>query len=135
MIRNTNFGAGLDQSVFDHYLLSFYFVEATFITWGVVEQLTPGNFEEVVFAIFVLLLNMILFVYIFGQVSSLVMKADDKVLSFHHEGTANSTYCPYLSSSWVDYAYDPCTLFSLPRLQRLAANRRWWTTSSSQRLE
>ena len=79
MVRDTEYGSGLNEAVWDQYLLSFFFVLATLSTNGVVGDLVPATFVEVVFAGALMIINMTLFAYILGQISSLVMKADDEV--------------------------------------------------------
>lgn len=79
--RGVDYGALPEENIWDHYLLSFYFVISTFRTQGVVGELTPSTFQEMAFSFLLMLLTMTFFAYVLGEISSLIMKADDEVRS------------------------------------------------------
>ena len=74
-----DYGVGETSDVWDHYLLAFYYVMATMTTNGVVGELTPATYAEVVFCSILMVVNMTLFAYILGEISTLIMKNDNQV--------------------------------------------------------
>ena len=78
-----DYGVSETSDVWDHYLVAFYYVMATMTTNGVVGELTPATYSEVVFCSILMVVNMTLFAYILGEISTLIMKNDDKVRYSH----------------------------------------------------
>lgn len=68
-----------DDNVWDKYLLALYYVMSTFTTNGLVEELNPSTYVEAGFATLLMLLNMTMFAYIIGEISSLIMEGDNEV--------------------------------------------------------
>jgi CRP-like cAMP-binding protein len=79
MDRGVDYGALPDEKVWDHYLVSFYFVVSTFRTQGTVGELTPSTFQEMAFSCLLMILTITFFAYVLGEISSLIMNADDEV--------------------------------------------------------
>ena len=94
----TGFGYQNDQdsspwfSVWRQYLLSTYWVTSTITTTGVIGDMQPKNYMEVIFTIFLLLLNLTWFSYVIGQVSTNVLKGDEKLLKAREELGAVESY-------------------------------------------
>lgn len=72
----------------DQYLLALYYVLATLSSEGNVGELIPSTEEEVFFCFMLMIINMTLFAYILGEVSSLVLKMDNEV-----QEQSNVTLC------------------------------------------
>ena len=78
--RNGYFGMKPSSTTAERYLRSFYWVTATITANGVVGSVYPQNYTEIGWTVFLLLLNMTLYRWIMGEVSSLVMSADEAVV-------------------------------------------------------
>ena len=77
--RGVDYAASRTAHVPDQYLLCLFFVLATLSSEGNVGELVPATAVEVLFTLLLMLINMTLFAYILGEISSLVMKMDDEV--------------------------------------------------------
>ena len=69
-----------DAWTLEKYIFSVYWVAATITVNGQVGQFLPQNAEEIVFTIFMMILNMTMYRWIIGEVSSIIMSADDTVV-------------------------------------------------------
>ncbi|KAK3251628.1 hypothetical protein CYMTET_39030 [Cymbomonas tetramitiformis] len=81
----TSFGAKPGATVWGRYLLTFYWVTATVSTNGGVGSIKPHNYVEVVFTIVAMLVHMTMFTYFLGEISNIVMAADDKMVAAREE--------------------------------------------------
>ncbi|KAK3264010.1 hypothetical protein CYMTET_27222 [Cymbomonas tetramitiformis] len=81
----TSFGAKPGATVWDRYLLSFYWVTATMSANGGVGSIQPENYVEVVFTIVAMLVHLSIFTYFLGEISNIVMAADDKLVAAREE--------------------------------------------------
>lgn len=79
MDRGVEYGATREDGVWDNYLLSFYFVSSSLRTVGNVDELTPSTFQEVVYSLVLMLVTMVFFSYVLGEISAMIMQSDDAV--------------------------------------------------------
>jgi ankyrin repeat protein/CRP-like cAMP-binding protein len=79
--RNAYLGMRPSSSTAQRYLSSLYWVSATITSNGVVGSVLPQNYVEIGWTICLMLLNMTLFRYVLGEISSLVMSADEAVVN------------------------------------------------------
>ena len=78
--RDAYFVLRSSSSTSDRYLGSLYWVSATITASGLVGEVLPQNFVEIGWTIGLMILNMTLFRWALGEISSLVMSADDAVV-------------------------------------------------------
>jgi len=78
--------------VWKQYLLSFYWVTSTVTSTGIIGDMYPKNYNEVLFTMAALLVNLTLFSYVIGQVSANVLKGDEKLLKAREELGAVESY-------------------------------------------
>ncbi len=96
--QRTGFGYQRDTDdspwyrVWKQYLLSFYWVTSTVTTTGVINDMYPKNYGEIVFTMALLVINLTLFSYVIGQVSANVLKGDEKLLKAREELGAVESY-------------------------------------------
>jgi CRP-like cAMP-binding protein len=64
----------------EKYLFSLYWVATTITVSGQVGTFLPQNTEEILFTICMMILNMTVYRYVIGEVSSIIMSADDSVV-------------------------------------------------------
>jgi len=69
----------------ERYILSLYWVVATATSNEQVGDLTPQNYAEILYSIFLLLVNLTIFRWIQGEIASHVMNADDRVIRNREE--------------------------------------------------
>ena len=75
-----HFVFGEHSWAWEKYLFSLYWVATTITVSGQVGKFLPQNTEEILFTICMMILNMTLYRYIIGEVSSIIMSADDSVV-------------------------------------------------------
>jgi len=78
--------------VWKQYLLSLYWVSSTVTTTGIIGDMYPKSYSEVLFTMSLLICNMTLFSYVIGQVSANVLKGDEKLLKAREELGAVESY-------------------------------------------
>jgi len=78
--RQEHFAMRTTSSTAQRYLLSIYWVAATLTVNGQVGAIIPQNTAELLFTTVIMALNMTLFRWILGEVSSIVMSGDDDVV-------------------------------------------------------
>jgi len=78
--RQEHFAMRPTSSTAQRYLLSIYWVAATLTVNGQVGAMIPQNTAELLFTTIIMALNMTLLRWILGEVSSIVMSGDDKVV-------------------------------------------------------
>ena len=64
----------------DSHYLHFCRVTSTVTTTGVIGDMYPKNYSEVVFTMVTLFVNLTFFSYVTGQLSANVLKGDEKLL-------------------------------------------------------
>ena len=74
-----------EYRVWKQYLLSFYWITTTVTSTGVLGDLLPKNYGELILTMTILLINLTLFNYVVGLVSSDVLKGDEKLLKAREE--------------------------------------------------
>jgi len=74
------FGLQEGDTVFHKYLISFFWVATTLTVDGDVGDWIPSNLLEIIFCIILMILNLTLLRYVTGEVSSIVMKADETII-------------------------------------------------------
>ena len=74
------------------YLLSFYWVASTVTATGIIEDMKPKNYGELIFTMITLVINLTVFSYVIGQVSANVLKGDEKLLKAREELGAVEDY-------------------------------------------
>eukprot|EP00854_Cymbomonas_tetramitiformis_P002266 gene2266-2985_t len=79
-IPEPQLGFGDKDTVFEKYLLSFYWVTVTISSSGRVGNMLPVNFSEIAFVIAIMFLNITLFSYLLGEMSNIVLAADEKLM-------------------------------------------------------
>lgn len=79
MDRGVEYGATREENVWDHYLLSFYYVISTFRTVGNVDELQPSTWQELVLCLVLMAITMVFFAYVLGEISAMIMQSDDAV--------------------------------------------------------
>lgn len=79
MDRGIDYGASRSAHVAAQYLMCLHYILSTLSSEGNTGELAPETPVEVGFSLVLMLLNLTLFSYILGEVSALVMKADDYV--------------------------------------------------------
>lgn len=84
-LRRVRYGLEEDASLLSKYLLSFYWVTATMSTNGVISNLFPRTYSEVIFTTSILCINLTLVAYILGEISNIVMTADGKIVAMREE--------------------------------------------------
>ena len=77
--HNQNF-AMVSRRTGEEYLLSLYWVAATLTVNGAVGDMIPQNVIEIFFTIVLMALNMTLYRWVIGEVSTIIMSADDDVV-------------------------------------------------------
>ena len=77
--RGFDYAASRDAPVPDQYLLCTFYVLATLSSEGNVGELVPETMLEMVFCLLLMIISTTLFIYVLGEISSLVMKMDDEV--------------------------------------------------------
>jgi hypothetical protein len=78
--RNRYFSLHANSTNAERYLGSVYWIAATITAQGSVGAVLPQNEIEIMWTIFLMVLNMTLFRWVIGEVSSVVMNADEKVV-------------------------------------------------------
>ena len=73
------FGLRPQSSVWDQYLISLYWVTATLTSYGIVGDILPQNNTEIVYTMVLMVMNITVFGYIIGEVSSVFMIQDEEV--------------------------------------------------------
>ena len=73
------YGLRNGSTVWDQYLISLYWVTATLTSYGIVGDLLPQNNVEMVYAMILMVLNIAVFGFIIGEVSSVFMIQDEEV--------------------------------------------------------
>lgn len=68
-------------SVFQQYVLSFYWATASLSTNGQIGEANPQTFSEMLFACIIMLTSMTVYVYILGELSNHVMYQDEKLVA------------------------------------------------------
>eukprot|EP00873_Tetraselmis_striata_P000688 jgi/Tetstr1/420952/TSEL_012012.t1 len=104
--RGYDYGASRAAPVPDQYLLCIFYVLATLSSEGNVGELVPENMLEMVFCMVLMLINMTLFVYILGEISSLVMKMDDEVAESRNKQAKVENYIKSKKNVTDDLAID-----------------------------
>jgi len=80
------------NSVWRQYLLSLYWVCSCVTTTGVIADMHPKNYIEVGFTMICFFLNLTVFSYVTGQLSTNVLKGDETVLKARGELGAVESY-------------------------------------------
>ncbi len=75
-----HFVFGEDTWVVERYLFSLYWVATSVTVSGQVGKFLPQNVEEIIFTIGIMILNMTVYRWIIGEVSSIIMSADDSIV-------------------------------------------------------
>ena len=78
--------------IWKQYCLSFYWVTTTVTSTGIIGDMHPKNYQEVIFTMAMLIINLTLFQYVIGQVSAQVLKGDEKLLKAREELGAVESY-------------------------------------------
>ena len=78
--------------VWKQYCLCFYWVTTTVTTTGIIGDMHPKNYTEIHFTIAMLIINLTLFQYVIGQVSSQVLKGDEELMKAREELGAVESY-------------------------------------------
>ena len=78
--RESYFALRSNSSTGIRYAASFYWVAGTLTANGSVGSLLPQNELEIMWTIFLMILNMPLFRWIVGEVSSIIMRSDEAVV-------------------------------------------------------
>jgi CRP-like cAMP-binding protein len=75
-----HFVFGKDAWVVERYVFSLYWVATSITVSGQVGKFLPQNVEEIIFTIGIMILNMTVYRWIIGEVSSIIMSADDSIV-------------------------------------------------------
>jgi hypothetical protein len=92
------FGGVLDEDsspwfdIWRRYILCFYWITTTLSTVGVIGDMSPKNYGELVFVIFVNCIRLTLFNLIIGQISATVLQGDEKLMKAREELGAVESY-------------------------------------------
>jgi ankyrin repeat protein len=76
---HNRYGLKPNSTVWDQYLLSLYWVTATLTSYGIVGDLLPQNTTEIIYCMVLMVLNITVFAFIIGEVSSVFMIQDEEV--------------------------------------------------------
>mmetsp|Transcript_26024 Transcript_26024/g.58867 ORF Transcript_26024/g.58867 Transcript_26024/m.58867 type:complete len:2813 (-) Transcript_26024:149-8587(-) len=80
------------SAAWDQYLLSFYWISSTVSGNGVIGDMNPQNYGEIGYTIFLLCIQLTLFNYVIGEISTGVLKGDEKLLKAREEIGAVESY-------------------------------------------
>jgi hypothetical protein len=90
--RSKHFGTRTTASTAQRYLFSIYWVAATITVNGAVGHFIPQNFLELIFTTVIMALNMTVYRWIIGEVSSIIMSSDNDVVKARDELERVSTF-------------------------------------------
>jgi hypothetical protein len=79
--EHNKFGMKAGATVWKQYLASFYWVAATITSSGLVGDVIPSNPVEMMFCTCLMILNLTLMRFVTGEVSTVVMKADECIIN------------------------------------------------------
>ena len=74
-----------DASHMERYILCLYWVVSTITCQGVIGDLYPQNFAELMYSVGLLLFNLTIYRWIQGEIANFVMSADEKVIRTREE--------------------------------------------------
>ena len=83
--REEHFATKASATTAQRYLFSLYWVAATITVNGAVGDFIPQNIAELIFTTLLMALNMTLYRWIMGEVSSIIMSSDDDVVKARAE--------------------------------------------------
>jgi ankyrin repeat protein/CRP-like cAMP-binding protein len=73
------YGLKKSATVWDQYLISLYWATVTLTSYGIVGDLLPQNNVEIIYAMCLMVLNITVFAFIIGEVSTVFMIQDEEV--------------------------------------------------------
>jgi CRP-like cAMP-binding protein len=73
------FGLRDNSTLLDRYLMSAYWVTTTLTSYGIVGDMLPANDGEIIYSMILMVLNVTIFGFLIGEVSSIVMMQDEEV--------------------------------------------------------
>jgi CRP-like cAMP-binding protein len=72
-------GTSSGSTVWEQYLVSFYWVCVTLTSYGMVGNEIPQNVTEVIYSVALMVLNMTVFRFLVGEVSTIMMMKDEEL--------------------------------------------------------
>ena len=83
--RSRMLGTKPGATMWDQYLMCLYWVLSTISCQGVVADVVPQNFMEIMYAIALLAINLTMYRWISGEIANIVMSSDDRVIRTREE--------------------------------------------------
>ena len=79
IVYSQQLGMEAGSTVWTQYLLSFYWVCVTLTSYGMTGSVIPQNVTEVIYSVALMVLNMTVFRFLIGEVSTIMMMKDEEL--------------------------------------------------------